>query len=93
MTREQILEIVSDAVNAEFAHKHDNDSIVNADWIEIREAIASRVADKLAHLTLNAEERETIAWLKQLLGSIAYRVEPRRGPALDLLTRLLGATP
>jgi hypothetical protein len=47
MKREEIVITVLDAVNAEFTHKYDNVEIVNADWTEIADAIASRVADAL----------------------------------------------
>lgn len=85
MTRDEIAAVVVDAVNAEFAYKHDNDSIVNADWSEIRGAIAARVADKLAHLTLSETNRETLEDLRD-----SYCVTEDES---ILLTRLLGDHP
>lgn len=45
---ERVRSVVEQIAREEFTDKYDNDEIVNADWVEIRQRIASRAAEQLA---------------------------------------------
>jgi len=55
--------------------------------------IATRAAEQLATPVPPSEsDHAALTWLRGLMGSIAYRVEPMRPAALALLDRLLAGT-
>ena len=90
MTEDEVKAVVELIVREEFTDKYDNDEIIQADWIEIRRAIASRVAAKLSTPTaatpLNSDE---VAQLRHRLKD--WRVTAETSAAL--VERLLdGAT-
>jgi hypothetical protein len=74
----EVFATVSERSGAEFAQRHIED-------------IATRVASQLAAPAplMNDNDHATLAWLRQLLGSIAYRVAPERVAAIAMIDRLL----
>lgn len=103
MRREEIEAVVREVVGRTL-----NDSGTNgfkhATVTAVVDAIASRVADKLARLTLNDEERATLEWLRkladmgifeslELTDPLAADHSGRCRKSVALIDRLLGARP
>lgn len=78
--------VVESEVSREMG-QHDNDSIQEADWSEMREAIASRVADQLAPAHPDERVTNLEAALRDLI-SIS-RQRPATGTELDRMESVL----
>jgi hypothetical protein len=79
---ERVRSVVREAAWEQFC-MHDNESIVNADWIEIRDAIATRAAKQLATAPLRLSESDRDVMLR-MRKSIQYD-----GEFTNMLDRLL----
>ena len=77
LTAERVRSVVDDAVSAEMG-RHDNESIQDADWSEIRHAIADRVAEQLAGAAVYAIDPELDKRAEDALRARATRRPPRK---------------
>lgn len=88
-TEDEVREAVERIVREEFTDKYDNDEIINADWVGIRQDIAARVAAQLAG-RVGLSDGDVFA-LKLAASDRQLRADR---PALcEALDRLLGGKP
>ena len=95
---ERVRSVVRDAVYAEMRH-HDNESIQSADWVEMRNAIANRVAAELATAApasapvLSTEEHAAaerfVAWAVDDIDASADPSWAEHKAGADIVRRLL----
>lgn len=99
---ERVRGVVEQIVREEFTGKHDDATIVNADWMEIQRTIATRAAEQLATAGVGLSEDDR-SELDDLLRHISDQrsiavCDGRSGDAealagwRDALSRLLGAS-
>jgi len=88
--KERVRHVVTDAAWAVLDHPE----FKELRSFDVAAEIATRAAEQLATSVPPSEsDRAALTWLRGLMGSIAYRVEPMRLVALALIDRLLAGTP